>query len=97
MTMAKSTTRMTTMTEECPDTGDLRVEQLRKLTFSQLDDLAKGLIASVESGMRVIRILEENTDIKTKMMRMGITTFINLIKEVSVAYEERVKEDIKKD
>ena len=84
------------MTAECPDPSDSRIEQLKSLTFTQLEDLAKGLLDTAEAGMKVIELLEKNTEVKTKMLRVGITSFINLIKDVSVEYEGRVKEGPKR-
>ena len=80
------------MTAECLDPSDLRVEQLTSLKFSDLEELAKSMLAMVENGMVAVEILEKKTNVSTKMLRVGITTMANLLRDISVAYEERVKE-----
>ncbi len=85
-------TRMITMTVECSDSSESVAEQLKSLTYKQLDELARSLVDAAESGMKAIEILEKDTKIKTRSLRTGVTFFVNLIKDVYVAYEERVKE-----
>jgi hypothetical protein len=81
------------MTIEVLDMSDMRVDELDKLTFSQLKDLAGYLIRCIEDEMKIVEILEKNTEIKTKMLRVGVTTYAGLLKDVSIAYEKRVKEE----
>ena len=83
---------MSTMTAECPDPSDLRVGQLDELKFSQMKELAEFLIRCIEDGMKIVEILEKDTKVKTKMMRMSVTTYASLLKDLTVAYEKRVKE-----
>lgn len=83
---------MSTMTAECPDPSDLRVSQLDELKFPQMKELAESLIRCIEDGMKVVEILEKDTKVKTKMLRVGVTTYASLLKDVTVAYEKRVKE-----
>lgn len=85
------TTRMT-MTIEVLDKSDLRVDELDKLKFSLLRELAETLIHYIENGMRIVEILEKDTDVKTKMIRVGITNAATLLRDVSTAYENRVQE-----
>ena len=82
-----------TMTIEVLDKSDLRVDELDKLSFSQLRDLGGCLIRCIEDGMKIVEILEKDTKVKTKMMRMGVTTYASLLKDVTVVFEKRVKEE----